>query len=178
MSEWLQDLPEDPQNWILVPCPEGQRRLIIASGGKTRAWSRHGKLTDIFMSNLPGGSAVSTRGLHEHAILDCIYQRQARRYYVLDMMAWKGTPFYECDTEFRYFFMTSKFQEVECARVTPSNQRVFEPLRPAGDLHAALNWRDFKVDGIRFIHKQTFYTPGICTPLCLWSTPDKLAMLI
>lgn len=37
MSEWMLDVPEDLlENWSMVPCPKGQRNLLIASRVKIK----------------------------------------------------------------------------------------------------------------------------------------------
>lgn len=60
------DFPSDFfQTWSRIACPRGQRCLLVASGGQTRAYNRHGRLIETFGSVLPSGSSgAQYRHLH------------------------------------------------------------------------------------------------------------------
>lgn len=59
------------------------------------------------------GSRTLTFGLlsPEYTILDCIYSEVNQTYYVLDVMCWRGHPFYDCqvriDTPLMFFSVFS-----------------------------------------------------------------------
>ncbi|XP_014636434.1 PREDICTED: snurportin-1 isoform X3 [Ceratotherium simum simum] len=150
LSEWLIDVPSDlGQEWIVVVCPVGKRALIVASRGSTSAYTKSGYCVNRFSSLLPGGNRRNSTTAKDYTILDCIYSEVNQTYYVLDVMCWRGHPFYDCQTDFRFYWMHSKLPEEEGLGEKTK-------LNP--------------VDGLLFYHKQTHYSPG-STPLVGWLRP-------
>ncbi|XP_053449757.1 snurportin-1 isoform X2 [Nycticebus coucang] len=150
LSEWLIDVPSDlGQEWIVVVCPVGKRALIVASRGSTSAYTKSGYCVNRFPSLLPGGNRQNSTTAKDYTILDCIYSEVNQTYYVLDVMCWRGHPFYDCQTDFRFYWMHSKLPEEEGLGEKTK-------LNP--------------VDGLLFYHKQTHYSPG-STPLVGWLRP-------
>ncbi|XP_004712107.1 snurportin-1 [Echinops telfairi] len=150
LSEWLIDVPADlGQEWIVVVCPVGKRALIVASRGSTSAYTKSGYCVNRFPSLLPGGNRRNSATAKDYTILDCIYSEVNQTYYVLDVMCWRGHPVYDCQTDFRFYWMHSKLPEEgglgEKTKLNP-------------------------VDGLLFYHKQTHYSPG-STPLVGWLRP-------
>ncbi|XP_042659922.1 snurportin-1 isoform X2 [Tyto alba] len=150
LSEWLVDVPLDlEQEWVVVVCPIGKRALVVASRGTTAAYTKSGFCVNRFPSLLPGGNRHNSVNEKVYCILDCIYSEVEQTYYILDVMCWRGHPVYDCQTDFRFFWLSSKIQEEEGlgekSRINP-------------------------VDGLLFYHKQTHYTPG-STPLVGWLRP-------
>ncbi|XP_075620395.1 snurportin-1 isoform X2 [Balearica regulorum gibbericeps] len=150
LSEWLVDVPLDlEQEWVVVVCPVGKRALVVASRGSTAAYTKSGFCVNRFPSLLPGGNRHNSTSEKVYCILDCIYNEAKQTYYILDVMCWRGHPVYDCQTDFRFFWLFSKIQEEEGlgekSRINP-------------------------VDGLLFYHKQTHYTPG-STPLVGWLRP-------
>ncbi|XP_069653970.1 snurportin-1 isoform X2 [Haliaeetus albicilla] len=150
LSEWLVDVPLDlEQEWVVVVCPVGKRALVVASRGTTAAYTKSGFCVNRFPSLLPGGNRHNSTSEKVYCILDCIYNEAKQTYYILDVMCWRGHPVYDCQTDFRFFWLSSKIQEEEGlgekSRINP-------------------------VDGLLFYHKQTHYTPG-STPLVGWLRP-------
>ncbi|KAK1338609.1 hypothetical protein QTO34_019263, partial [Cnephaeus nilssonii] len=93
LSEWLIDVPSDlGQEWIVVVCPVGKRALIVASG----AYTKSGYCVNKFSSLLPGGNKRNSTTAKDYTILDCIYSEAKQTYYILDVMCWRGHPFYDC----------------------------------------------------------------------------------
>ncbi|XP_019805687.1 snurportin-1 isoform X2 [Orcinus orca] len=149
LSEWLIDVPSDlGQEWIVVVCPVGKRALIVASRGSTSAYTKSGYCVSSFSSLLPGGNRRNSATTKDYTILDCIYSEVNQTYYVLDVMCWRGHPFYDCQTDFRFYWMHSKLPEEGLGEKTKLNP----------------------VDGLLFYHKQTHYSPG-STPLVGWLRP-------
>ncbi|XP_032870846.1 snurportin-1 isoform X1 [Amblyraja radiata] len=112
LSEWLVDVPSDlAEEWRLVVCPVGKRILIIASKGSTAAYTRGGYCVNRFPSFLPGGNRHNSAIGKDYTILDCIFSEVNRTFFVLDVMCWRGHPVYDCQTEFRFFWLQSKLQE-------------------------------------------------------------------
>ncbi|XP_031524347.1 snurportin-1 isoform X2 [Papio anubis] len=139
LSEWLIDVPSDlGREWIVVVCPVGKRALIVASRGSTSAYTKSGYCVNRFSSLLPGGNRRNSTA-KDYTILDCIYSEVNQTYYVLDVMCWRGHPFYDCQvgmdpplmalpvftsppgktaqhvglTDFRFYWMHSKLPEEE-----------------------------------------------------------------
>jgi len=80
--EWLVEIPSNlPSDWYVIPRPEGQRCLVIASKGYTISRLRNGVVADRFESGLPSGNS-GTRG-GEECILDCVFHGPNSTYYVL-----------------------------------------------------------------------------------------------
>ncbi|XP_014440449.1 snurportin-1 isoform X1 [Tupaia chinensis] len=189
LSEWLIDVPSDlGQEWIVVVCPVGKRALIVASRGWTSAYTKSGYCVNRFSSLLPGGNrqrsstakgtcGVSARHVPiNYTILDCIYSEANQTYYVLDVMCWRGHPFYDCQTDFRFYWMLSKLPEEEgLGEKTKLNPFKFVglqnfPCTPESLCEVLSMDFPFEVDGLLFYHKQTHYSPG-STPLVGWLRP-------
>ncbi|XP_047594236.1 snurportin-1 isoform X2 [Lutra lutra] len=151
LSEWLIDVPSDlGQEWIVVVCPVGKRALIVASRGSTSAYTKSGYCVNRFSSLLPGGNRRNSTTTKDYTILDCIYSEVNQTYYVLDVMCWRGHPFYDCQF---------KFVGLNNFPCTPESLcKVLSMDFP------------FEVDGLLFYHKQTHYSPG-STPLVGWLRP-------
>ncbi|XP_054572643.1 snurportin-1 isoform X2 [Eptesicus fuscus] len=157
LSEWLIDVPSDlGQEWIVVVCPVGKRALIVASRGSTSAYTKSGYCVNKFSSLLPGGNKRNSTTAKDYTILDCIYSEAKQTYYILDVMCWRGHPFYDCQTDFRFYWMHSKLPEEEGLGENTK-------LNP--------------VDGLLFYHKQTHYSPG-STPLVGWLRPYMVSDIL
>lgn len=114
LSEWLVDVPTDfYQEWFMLCCPRGKRTLVIAANGRTSVYSRTGYFMFHFQSSLSGGGRYSTKyGVrNKTSILDCIYVEGEHRFYVIDVISWNGCTFLDCETEFRFFWLHSRFNE-------------------------------------------------------------------
>lgn len=177
LSEWLIDIPSDlGQEWIVVVCPVGKRALIVASRGSTSAYTKSGYCVNKFSSLLPGGNKRNTKTAKDYTILDCIYSEAKQTYYILDVMCWRGHPFYDCQTDFRFYWMHSKLPEEEgLGENTKLNPFKFVglknfPCTPESLCKVLSMDFPFEVDGLLFYHKQTHYSPG-STPLVGWLRP-------
>nr|XP_008520486.1 PREDICTED: snurportin-1 isoform X1 [Equus przewalskii] len=177
LSEWLIDVPSDlGQEWIVVVCPVGKRALIVASRGSTSAYTKSGYCVNRFSSLLPGGNRRNSTTAKDYTILDCIYSEVNQTYYVLDVMCWRGHPFYDCQTDFRFYWMHSKLPEEEgLGEKTKLNPFKFVglknfPCTPESLCKVLSMDFPFEVDGLLFYHKQTHYSPG-STPLVGWLRP-------
>uniref|UniRef100_A0A2K6TH18 Snurportin-1 n=1 Tax=Saimiri boliviensis boliviensis TaxID=39432 RepID=A0A2K6TH18_SAIBB len=164
LSEWLIDVPSDL----------GQS-LIVASRGSTSAYTKSGYCVNRFPSLLPGGNRRNSTA-KDYTILDCIYSEVNQTYYILDVMCWRGHPFYDCQTDFRFYWIHSKLPEEEGLREkTKLNPFKFVglknfPCTPESLCDVLSMDFPFEVDGLLFYHKQTHYSPG-CTPLVGWLRP-------
>ncbi|XP_072038284.1 snurportin-1-like [Amphiura filiformis] len=184
MSEWLVDIPIDlSMEWVMVLCPTGKRTLVIASQGKTVVYNKGGYFINTFPSHLPGGASKDRRRSVDdrYTILDCIYSEVTRTFFVLDIMCWNGHPIYDSETEFRFYWLHTKFsEEPRLASQSKLNPFMFVPLPScpcdASSLAETMSKPlPFQVplDGVLFYHKRTHYTLG-STPLVGWLKPWML----
>jgi len=128
ISEKLMEIPEDFQtNWIAVKIPNGISCLVISYNGKTVSRRNDGSIIETFYSNIPGGNPLS-RDSQNYSILDCIYDEEIKTYYIRDIMCWKGYPTYDCEAEFRFFWMQTKISEIDIRTCNRYNQYAFIPL--------------------------------------------------
>uniref|UniRef100_A0A663MFI6 Snurportin-1 n=1 Tax=Athene cunicularia TaxID=194338 RepID=A0A663MFI6_ATHCN len=176
LSEWLVDVPLDlEQEWVVVVCPVGKRALVVASRGTTAAYTKSGFCVNRFPSLLPGGNRHNSSE-KVYCILDCIYNEAKQTYYILDVMCWRGHPVYDCQTDFRFFWLYSKIQEEEGlgekSRINPFKFVGLQNFPCSSDSLCKVLAMDFpfEVDGLLFYHKKTHYTPG-STPLVGWLRP-------
>ncbi|KAF9109724.1 hypothetical protein BGX27_007277 [Mortierella sp. AM989] len=116
IPEALTDIPIDlDSNYYIVPLPIGHRCFVISADGKTTARLPSGQLlVSAFDSCLPAGSN-QYRGNRrsDYCILDCVYSSATRTFWTLDIMCWRGHPVYECETEFRFWWLRGKLAEIE-----------------------------------------------------------------
>jgi len=171
LSEWLVEVPGDfAENWLMLACPIGKRNLVVASRGRTCCYSKSGYLITTFPSALPGGSSNDHSG---YTILDCIFSESEATFYVLDVMCWNNHPFYDSDTEFRFFWLKNKLAETpSLSTIAKNNTLKFVGLNtfPCTQnliIEALQNEDPKNVDGLLFYHKESRYTFGT-TPLVTW----------
>ncbi|XP_039260419.2 snurportin-1-like [Styela clava] len=177
LSEWLVDIPPDfEENWLMMLCPVGRRNLVVAARGSTNNYSKSGYRINTFTSGLPGGNKLSSSG---YTLLDCIFSEVDKTFYILDIMCWNQHPVYDCDTEFRFFWLNSKIQEMSNNpndsyqfKVLPNCKCTKENMNKSLEKGLSKN-----TDGVLFYHKESFYTFGT-TPLVLWLKPDMLPEML
>ncbi|XP_002130907.2 snurportin-1 [Ciona intestinalis] len=177
LSEWLVEVPDDfESDWLMVVCPLGKRNLVVASRGRTVCYSKSGFCIDTFASCLPGGSYSTNSG---YTVLDCVYVEISKTFVVLDVMCWNSHPVYDSETDFRFFWLNSKFSETNGLTSTSKNNTYkFEiPKRhecTKDSILKGVNESDMNtVDGLLFYHKRTHYTFG-STPLVTWLKVEML----
>ncbi len=174
-AEWMIDVPDDLRDqWLVLPRPEGQRCMVVANGGQTVSRTKRGRLLHRFQSALPNGSR-STAGNTGPCILDCVYQEgSVNGYLVIDVVCWKNYSLYDCNTEFRFFWAISKFQEITVNGTLPrtaSNDYPFTliPYSHCSPEAIAAAYRSdfgFIKDGLLFYNREARYAFGT-TPLVL-----------
>lgn len=189
LSEWLKEKPENMDDWILMPCPKGQRCIVVASRGETKMFSKNKKYCMTFSSLLPGGSSNSN--YNDSCILDCVYNKDVDKFFVLDAIHY-SIPLMDCEAEFRFFWLKSKFNELNDLQMEHrcDNLKSFELLetydmsneeRVATALQRYPIWENNEpnLDGFLFYHKHSHYVCGT-TPLVCWlfafMLPDILEM--
>uniref|UniRef100_A0A1B6F606 Snurportin-1 n=1 Tax=Cuerna arida TaxID=1464854 RepID=A0A1B6F606_9HEMI len=180
LSEWLLDRPCDIETaWTVVVCPEGQRTLVIANRGCTRAYHKKGILMAKFPSILPFGSPSHRGKPSDIIILDCIWNAKKKMLFALDVLFWKIQPLLSCDAEFRMYWLRSKISELKkYDQPFPLEDGVYDVHLPShctlSTLPAALaDHNPSEVDGILFYHNGAPYISGQ-TPLVGWLKPYML----
>ncbi|KAG5328560.1 SPN1 protein, partial [Acromyrmex charruanus] len=184
LSEWMLDVPQDLiENWIMVPCPIGKRVRMVSGWGETRAYSRKGVLHGVFPSALPGGNPDAD--FHHSAAIDCLWIKNRKLFYILDVLYWSLLPFTNCQAEFRFFWIKNKFQEIPEfeERNTDTNRYpilTLPNINCNSDINSILakNFNNEQsLDGFLFYHRQALYTYGL-TPLVTWLKPFMLSEVL
>ncbi len=191
LSEWWVDCPpaDYPTEWLAVLVPMGQRCLVVAGHGRTRQFSRRGAFIREFPSALPGGYRGRIRSGQGDSVtlLDCVFAREGV-FHVLDVMVWDSFSYYDCDTEFRFFYLLRQKIAEDVPDITfrsATNPFVFKPLKPfeSQELCSRLISADLseiaKLDGVLFYHRRVQYLPGRkLNPLVLWLKPYMLREMV
>lgn len=177
LSEWLVEVPCDLiSEWLLVLCPIGKRCLVVSSRAITKVYTKSGYMMNNFSSRLPGGGkSPAGAPQHVYSLLDCIYNEEEKTFYILDVMCWNSHPCFDSDTEFRFFWLQNKIEEVpEVKKRSKNNPYAFVPLPHYPCEKESIKKALFdplpfkpKLDGLLFYHKRTHYIPGT-TPLVGW----------
>lgn len=179
LPEWMTDIPDDlGACWIAMIRPSGQRCLVTSMHGRTTTRRRNGSVMAQFQSVLPGGSAQSAAS-KLRCVIDCIFEPQARMYFVLDVLCWRGFMLHACPAEFRLYWALTKLAEVGAQTraagnpvpfvVVPFEKVTAEGLRRMYEEPPTI---PCKKDGILFVHKDTIYEEGR-TPLQLIWMDEK-----
>ncbi|XP_055911520.1 snurportin-1 [Eupeodes corollae] len=174
LSEWLREKPENINDWFLVPCPKGQRCMVMACNGYTEMYSKAGRLLDTFKSLLPGN--VGSK--NDVTMLDCVYVDEKSTFYILDALAFGNQDLINCEAQFRFFWLTSKFLENSYDEISDRNPYAFECIKFfdfENTTSVSIGLQQFplwennspELDGFLFYHKEASYTFGT-TPLVGW----------
>ncbi|XP_053675650.1 snurportin-1 [Anopheles nili] len=181
LSEWMHERPSDLENWLVRPCPVGQRCLLVFRKRMAVAFNKRGR------------SIVSVRtklNLRAKAIvLDSILSND-RTFYILDALALGQIDLVNCECQFRFAWIESKFHEDKLgeqfnAKNANSTKSFRLSMLPSFDLgnpesmHSC--WESYpaftndtpRLDGYLFYHKESFYVYGQ-TPLVVWLFPFML----
>uniref|UniRef100_A0A6B2LK88 Snurportin-1 n=1 Tax=Arcella intermedia TaxID=1963864 RepID=A0A6B2LK88_9EUKA len=184
LFEEMRDVPEDLEtHWICVPVPVGKRCLLISAQQNTMSRLKNGTLIENFKSLLPGGGGRKKDPIKDYCLLDCILSDQTLSYYVLDLMVWKGQMYYDCESEFRFFWAQSKLSEEEgLDEISDRNQLKIVPLPRFGcdkkGLQEALKRvYPFMLAGFLLYHKEAYYTFD-STPLACSASVQMLQKIL
>ncbi|GJJ76325.1 snurportin-1 [Entomortierella parvispora] len=116
IPEPMTEIPADlDTSYYIVPLPIGHRCFVISADGKTTARLPSGQLlVGAFESCLPAGSNTYRGNRRtDYCILDCVYSSATRTFWTIDIMCWRGHPVYDCETEFRFWWLRGKLAEIE-----------------------------------------------------------------
>lgn len=173
MPDWMTDVPKQMSTeWCVGVRPDGRRAVVIAANGRTTVRSRNGqhlRRGGPFRSRLPGGN--TTEGAKGGTtVLDCVLSEQDPNVLVaIDVMVWNDTFLYDCNFEFRQFWLQTRLGEVDAANDTPLR---FVPLQyQDATVDAILTAYHYAAthpfsDGLLFYHREGHYSLGT-TPLVL-----------
>uniref|UniRef100_A0A182QUY0 Snurportin-1 n=1 Tax=Anopheles farauti TaxID=69004 RepID=A0A182QUY0_9DIPT len=174
LSEWMHERPVDLENWLVRPCPVGQRCLLVFRKRIAIAFSKRGRSI----------ASVRTKlNLRDAIVLDCILAKD-RTFYILDALVLAQVDLVSCECQFRFAWIESKFHENNLAELFNSKtSNVKEGFRlsllPSYDLahpeSMSQCWSHFpafandtpRLDGYLFYHKESQYVYGT-TPLVVW----------
>ncbi|XP_054278403.1 snurportin-1-like [Macrosteles quadrilineatus] len=188
LSMWLTETPSDLEtNWTAVLCPEGQRTLVIAKKGCTRAYHKSGFLLAKFKSVLPNGAPTNRTKNSDLIILDCIWNESSMRLFALDVLHWRNQTLLDCDAQFRLYWLNCKLAEVTQSFAKESlGSDIYNVFLPPHcvpyTLPATLaQHQPNEVDGVLFYHNCAPYVSGQ-TPLVGWlkpyMLPERLGMVV
>ncbi|KAI8337013.1 hypothetical protein BC941DRAFT_426375 [Chlamydoabsidia padenii] len=193
-AETMESIPPDlMSDWVMMICPIGKRCLVTSGNGQTVARARSGRIINRFQSSLPNGSINRGKGASSnYCILDCVYDASTWTFYVLDLMCWNGYAIYDCDTDFRHFWLQTKLRDGTLnlySNTRDDSLHLFKPLIPVSSTEAAQVAKNpkaymsyhqpslsYDVDGLLFYHRKTQYITGP-TPLVCWLPADRLDLL-
>lgn len=112
----------------------------------------------------------------QYCLLDGILAEGSRTFHLLDVMAWKGQAFFDTDTAFRAFWLSSQLAErPELAEAEGPGSYAFTsvPFHPAKELEDLLAqpWpHKERMDGLLFYPSDQPYAAG-SNPLIGWLKP-------
>ena len=172
-SEWLLQAPDDLilGSWFLMARPVGTRCLLVAHNGQTVSRDVTGAVLETFSSPLPNGSKHHPSARKKGScILDAVLVPEGD-YYALDCMCWNGHAFYNCDTEFRLFFLRNQLAELSASN--GSSRRILHALYDQASSQTIRSALDdgafgYSVDSFVFTHKESHYEPGFSPLSLLW----------
>lgn len=156
LSEWMMETPSDLENFMLVPCPKGIRcTLAIDQSFIGSLYYKNGRKINFVQihSNIP-----------RDTILDCIYVRNKKIIYVLDVIQYNTHAVLDCDYLFRSFWIRNKFQEdmIEAQGNIALKVLNSYDFGDSHQIHQCFNTYplfpdDIELDGFLFYHKEGCY---------------------
>ncbi|KAL9239359.1 hypothetical protein vseg_013691 [Gypsophila vaccaria] len=186
LPEWMIDVPiRLSHDWYVLARPAGKRCFVVSINGTTVSRLRNGSVLHHFPSGLPCGARTreNSGSSQSYCILDCIFHEMDKTYYVIDMVCWRGYSLYDCNAEFRFFWLNSKL--TECGACEPPSyyhRYKFSPVPvyncdQAGLLSAYSGHAPYVKDGLLFYNKHALYQAGN-TPLALVWKDEKCSQYV
>ncbi|UJR16497.1 hypothetical protein I4U23_003399 [Adineta vaga] len=158
LAEWLFSIPDDFSSWFAIPCPRGQRCLVVVQSNRTYVYGKYNNLMWTMYTSLP-----------KQTILYCIYDKRSSIYHILDLIMWNGQDYsvqFECQC--RFFMLTSLSDDTRLKSHFQILPRM--KLEDKEDLIAA-------EDGYLFYHPLGDYEPGY-SPLVCWLKPFMIEEIL
>ena len=158
LAEWLFSVPEDLSSWFVIPCPRGQRCIVVVHSHRTHIYGKHGNLLRTMHTNLP-----------KQTILYCIYDHRSSIYHILDMIMWNGQDYStQIECQCRFFMLMSLAGD---SRLTKSFQILSRTTVEEE------TWTNEAEDGYLFYHPLGFYETGY-SPLVCWLKPFMIEEIL
>lgn len=186
LPEWMIDIPDRlSQDWFVLARPAGKRCFVVSINGTTVSRLRNGSVLHHFPSALPCGARTreNSGSAQSYCILDCIFHEMDQTYYVIDMVCWRGYSLYDCNAEFRFFWLNSKLSEGgACEPPSQYHRYRFSPVPvyscdQSGLLSAYTGQVSYAKDGLLFYNKHAHYQSGN-TPLTLVWKDEKCSQYV
>ncbi|CAF0987033.1 unnamed protein product [Adineta ricciae] len=158
LAEWLFAAPDDISSWFAIPCPRGQRCLVVVQSNRTLVYGKFGNLMWTMYTHLP-----------KQTILYCIYDKRSSTYHILDLIMWNGQDYstqFECQC--RFFMLVSLNDDT---RLQPHFQ-----ILPRTRLDEKQDFIEAE-DGYLFYHPLGCYEPGY-SPLVCWLKPFMIEEIL
>ncbi|CAM4784908.1 unnamed protein product [Rotaria magnacalcarata] len=158
LAEWLFSAPEDISSWFIIPCPRGQRCMVVCQSNRTQVYGKYGNLMRTMFTKLP-----------KQTILYCIYDYRSSIYHIIDIIMWNGQDYStQIECQCRFFMLTSLNGD---SRLNENFQILFPmKIEDKIDLIEA-------EDGYLFYHPLGFYESGY-SPLVCWLKPFMIEELL
>lgn len=61
----------------------------------------------------------------DKCILDCIYSYNNKVYYILDVLEWKEVYYCDYETQFRFYWINTKYDELNLGVISKTNEYRF-----------------------------------------------------
>ncbi|KAL2934492.1 Snurportin-1 [Bienertia sinuspersici] len=186
LPEWMIDVPDClTLDWFVLARPAGKRCFVVSINGTTVSRQRNGSVLHYFPSALPSGARTreNSGSAQSYCILDCIFHEMDQTYYVIDILCWRGYSLYDCNADFRFFWLNSKLSESgACKPPSHYHKYRFSPVPvyncdQSGLLSAYTEKVPYVKDGLLFYNKHAHYQSGN-TPLTLVWKDEKCSQYV
>jgi snurportin-1 len=158
LAEWLFSAPEDISSWFVIPCPRGQRCLVVVQSHKTHIYGKYGNLIWTMHTNLP-----------KQTILYCIYDNRTSIYHIIDIIMWNGQDYStQIECQCRFFMLMSLTGDSRLNQHFQILSRM--KIEEQNDFIEA-------EDGYLFYHPLGFYESGY-SPLVCWLKPFMIEEIL
>jgi snurportin-1 len=158
LAEWLFSAPEDISSWFIIPCPIGQRCLVVVQSHRTHIYGKYGNLIRTMFTNLP-----------KQTILYCIYDNRSSIYHIIDIIMWNGQDYStQIECQCRFFMLMSLNDDSRLNKYFQILPRF--KIEDKQDLIQA-------EDGYLFYHPLGFYECGY-SPLVCWLKPFMIEEIL
>jgi len=158
LAEWLFSPPEDISSWFIIPCPIGQRCLVVVESHRTLIFGKYGNPIRTMYTHLP-----------KQTILYCIYDNRSSIYHIIDIIMWNGQDYStQIECQCRFFMLMSLNGDSRLNRHFQILTRF--KIEDKQDFIEA-------EDGYLFYHPLGFYEPDY-SPLVCWLKPFMIEEIL
>lgn len=170
-AEMMKKKPKNLVDWLVGPCPCGQRCVIIASGGISTVYDQHGKFMSSFRYEL--AKRNENHDPRIATILDCIYNEETRLYFVIDILQHNRICFMSKPAQIRFTWLENNGSAI--ANISSLSWKMrrrsnfilirMTEVQPPIFLHYPIWPNDTpQLSGFLFYYKYSYYNCGV-TPM-------------